>query len=340
MITTQFYKGQGFGNQLWVYSVLRAISAKKGFEFGIQSPEKFKGRGFLDLDMGKKVLGIKTSGPSRFKPIGIRDILFEDFVVHKDSRINLTPLDCRINTLRDKTKIEGYFQSESIIIGHKREISEWFKANETQNLDKDLCIINFRGGDYRGHTDLILGINYYQNAIKKVLENNSNARFGIVTDDPDYAELIFPDIEILSNKADIDNIDYDNGVDPKKLSRDFSMIQNASHLILSNSSFSWWGAWTNQNTPFVVAPKYWARHNLSNNLWSPGNSLTSSWYWLGRDGTLDSYETCFKEWQQTWARLESDGKLEIISDWYKRKNHWESLKSRVYRLKQHRKTKI
>ncbi len=70
---------------------------------------------------------------------------------------------------------------------------------------------------------------------------------------------------------------------------DFSAIQSARYLVLSNSSFSWWGAYSNLNAKFVIAPKFWASFNYSNGYWSNGDSLTSGWHWLDREGRLNTY---------------------------------------------------
>ena len=53
MIITELYDGQGLGNQLWCYVTTRVIAKKNGYDFGIQSPEKFKGIYFITGQMPK-----------------------------------------------------------------------------------------------------------------------------------------------------------------------------------------------------------------------------------------------------------------------------------------------
>ena len=65
MIATEFYYGQGLGNQLACYITTRVIAADKGYDFGFTGLEnlgdrRFNNHGlyFMDLDLGKPVQGI------------------------------------------------------------------------------------------------------------------------------------------------------------------------------------------------------------------------------------------------------------------------------------------
>jgi hypothetical protein len=69
-------------------------------------------------------------------------------------------------------------------------------------------------------------------------------------------------------------------------------LQNCKFLILSNSSFSWWAAWTNQNATEIIAPKYWARHNLNQGFWSTGSIITRGWTYISKTGTIQDSVEC------------------------------------------------
>ena len=104
-------------------------------------------------------------------------------------------------------------------------------------------------------------------------------RFIVVTDDVSTAQGYFPDFEVYHI-----SIEWD-----------YSVLYNAKYLIMANSSFSWFPAWTSEINQIVIAPKYWAKHNVSNDYWSCEDSLTRGWLWMDRNGDIFNYEQCLLE---------------------------------------------
>jgi hypothetical protein len=78
---------------------------------------------------------------------------------------------------------------------------------------------------------------------------------------------------------------------------DYSILNNAKYVIIGASSFAWWAVWTNTVCQFVIAPKYWARHKISDGYWSTGGSITRGWYYLSKEGELYSDNQCIKEFE-------------------------------------------
>jgi len=295
MIVTELYNGQGLGNQLWCYAVTRTISLDLGFDFGIMSPHKFKGSEFMDIDFGNPVMGGDglEGGPPTSLPDSIVNYYREKKVNHPKHGYDISPLDVNLINVSDNTKIDGEMQAEDYIYHRKGEIIDWLKV-EGKKTD-NLCVIHFRGGDFVGAGTTLLPIEYYMNAINKMKEFHGNIDFAIVTDDSILANKYFPEIEIIgssiTNQQDSKKAPHHIG-GPVEI--DYSILNNAEYLILSNSSFGWWAAWTNTHVKEVIAPKYWARYNISEGHWSSGDSLTRDWIWLDRNGDCFDYNQCLE----------------------------------------------
>lgn len=300
MIVTELYNGQGLGNQLWCYVVTRCIAKNNGFEFGIKSPEKFKAKHFMHLDFGQSVIGGEgpEGGPPNQLPESIQ-YYYKESMVRNSQGNDISPFDDNLTKIKDDTKIDGGMQSEKYIEFNKESIVKWLtpSVNILDYSSDDICVIHFRGGDYKfaGHT--LLSRSYYYNAMNHMKNINPNMKFVMVTDDVSLANQYF------GNSVDLVGSCLYGNRDPHQayfhiggdLSIDYSILNNAKNLIISNSSFSWWSAWTNTKVKNVIAPKYWAAHNFSNGFWSCGDSLTKNWLWLDREDKLFTYEECLLE---------------------------------------------
>ncbi len=281
MITTELYNGQGLGNQLFCYVMTRVIALDKNLAFGIMHPEKFKGTSLMQLDFGKPVIGGSApfeGAPPSVLPNTIEHYYCEKGVFHP-SGADIRSYDEAVNHITDNTKIDGLFQGEHYFKHRKKEIREWLTIQAVP-ADPDCCIINFRGGEYVGLQELFLPLQYWNNAIKHMREHNPAMKFRVVTDDVKAARTFFPDFEISHSIKD-----------------DYTALQNASYLILSNSSFAFFPAWLNENPTLVIAPKYWARHNVSDGYWSCEYNIVEGWMYQDRLGNLQTYEACLQDLQ-------------------------------------------
>lgn len=285
MLVTELCKGQGLGNQLWSYVVARTIALDKGFDFGIISPEKFKGSSFLSLDFGVPVRGGVTEDRNpEALPDGITRQYIERDIWHDKYRCDIRDFDPGVLSVSDNTKIAGYFQSEKFILHRRDEIRKWLTVSPAYDCrefsDNDLCVLNIRGGEYKGNPDLILPRKYWTDAIANMLRVNPRMKFMIVTDDVRYAKKLLPEYEAFH---------FDIG-------KDYSVVKNAKYLILANSSFSFFPAWTSDTVKCVIAPKYWARHNVSDGFWACAFNLYRDWLWQDREGRLSTFAECENEY--------------------------------------------
>ena len=151
----------------------------------------------------------------------------------------------------------GFFQSENffddnVINDIKIKLKHLKKANNLlANIpsNKHKVFVHVRRGDYInvscfGIKGVTLPLSYYKNCIRWFEDNIENPFFVFLSDDTEFVEYCFNDIE---NKIIFSN---ETGVD-------FAVMILCKSGIISNSSFSWWGAYLMKERYQVFAPKYW-----------------------------------------------------------------------------------
>ena len=235
MIACIFHQGSGMGNQLARYVAVRFLAMDKGYEFGVINPENFKGKDFINLDIGVPINGLLHE-------------YNEKRVYHSDGS-NITPYDPVLLTVEDFTLVDGELQDEKYFEHHIDEVREWLKCEPKEfrmlfTKPEDTCVISFRGGEYVGVESLFLKQSYWDEAMAKMREINPAMKFGVVTDDPITAQKFFPNFDIRH-----------------EMHFDWSAVREAHNLILSNSSFAILPALLNTNAKNIIAPLYWAGHN-------------------------------------------------------------------------------
>jgi len=288
MIINELYNGSGLGNQLWRYAVTRVIALNNGYEFGIMNPHKFKAGRILNLDFGKEVVGGAgpEGGPPTALPEGIERYYQEKSLMHPVYNCDCRLYDPDLANIPDNTKIDGNMESEKYLEGRKDDVRKWLEINEDKQIynfkKDDICILAFRGGEYRGISDLFLPATYWRNAMKIMTQKNPNMQFKVITDDVGTAKGMFPEVPAYHFNAEADWV----------------LVRNAKNIIMSNSSFAWIPTWINDEIINVIAPKYWGKHNVSDGFWAQGDSLTKGWDYLDRDGSLFTYDECKKEKDQ------------------------------------------
>ena len=169
--------------------------------------------------------------------------------------------------------LDGYWQNELYFLDIRelllRELSPISSMNDL-GCAYSKCINNsnsvslhIRRGDYLNLKNIgILGVDYYMKAVEYIRKNVEKPTFYIFSDDLEWCKnsLGFLDdcIFVDRTKTEID---------------DLKLMSFCRHNIVANSSFSWWGAWLNQNPKkTVVAPKGWLLNNPDSS-----NVILSDW---------------------------------------------------------------
>jgi len=279
------------GNNLWQYSVTRTVAEHSGFEFGFNrhpSNDYFHGKeqmDFMEIDYGKEHDAPWCRDLSN-PPPGINKIWCEPREYRNTDGHEYTyfPYTPEIFNVQDNTKlIIDCCQNFKYIEERKEDIRNWFKIKpecadkfaqtihfyDGLELDENVCIINVRGGEYVGVKDFNLPVTYWNNAIKQMLSRNRKMKFIVVTEDIGYAKSILPYPVVHFG-----------------ISIDYYMVNQAKNLIISNSSFAQFPTWLNPHNPFVIAPLYWGRYNVSTGYWSACEMNRPDWNFMDRGGNL------------------------------------------------------
>lgn len=315
-LATEFYLGQGLGNQLWSYAVTRALAERRGMDFSVIGSERFKGSEFMNLDFGVATESRRKSREGRSPkklPKGFRFHKRERKVVSARSGLDVSGCDESLFSVPINTVIDGNFQSFSYFAGYEQKVRSWIQVKaDMAPLDEKTCVIHVRAGDFVGIPHLKLTSHYFNAAIKYLSTTKNVTHYVCVSDQPEIAERLLPE--------SVDIIYGDGLIDPRKAAHhfggpvgdDFLLLLTARHLILSNSSFSWWGAFLNPHSPFVIAPKFWANYGGTTNDWSTADIVTPGFHYMNRDGAIQTYEECLYESRQA---LEESRKVVTDENW-------------------------
>jgi hypothetical protein len=151
--------------------------------------------------------------------------------------------------------IRGYFQSEKYFEDFKENIKELFYFSDEHKLivekyftdnglnDKPITSVHIRRGDYLlfSGVHLVCTLDYYKKAIKTI----GDSYFVFISDDINWVK---------------ENFKSDNYFIPEFNDEllDMTLMTMCNNNIISNSSFSWWGSYLNNNeNKIVIAPKRW-----------------------------------------------------------------------------------
>jgi hypothetical protein len=287
-ISLRFEMGQGLGNQLWNYAVLRVLAKVQALPFTVTGEENFKGSSIFSADFGD-LLALErdecsSSGESSWK------VYREARSSEPNSGLDVSGPDSTLWDDKAGTRIEGNLQSVSYLRGHESWIRDLLRpAAGAIQLPNNLAVLHFRAGDFRGNPHF-LDSDYYKTAIEACLELDADTKFLIVSDQPKVARRMLKIPERMSvqlSDLGITSSIHDRVIAPhhfgKNLATDFLLMYSARKLIIPNSSLSWWAAFLSLPQKEVVfAPEHWAGHNAIPPFWSTSDIWTEGFTYIGR----------------------------------------------------------
>lgn len=165
---------------------------------------------------------------------------------YNEVEFHYMPLD-----IQDNTRLSGFYQSWKYFDDIRRELlNVYFSPSDIikdsllkYDISSNSLGISVRRGDYLmlQHNHCVLSTEYYQNVINAYFQNNIDSIY-VFSDDIDWCRNVFGN--------DVNYIEDSIGTQ-------LFLMSKMKHLILSNSTFAWWGAYLNQNDGIIVAPDPW-----------------------------------------------------------------------------------
>ena len=175
----------------------------------------------------------------------------------------------------DETYLECFFQSELYFKDIRDAILDRFMFPELtdkrnieymNNIDITNSVsIHIRRGDYLAdcHVKLygnICTLDYYQKAIEYFENKYGDVDFFVFSND----------IEWTKQNISAKKIHYVEGNENNNIA-DMHLMSKCKHNIIANSTYSWWGAWLNQNpNKEVIAPDKWYNKDWKVDIWCEG----------------------------------------------------------------------
>lgn len=257
----------GLGNQMFQYAYAKSLQ-QKGYEvkIDITAFETYKLHGGYQLD--KYEIDLKASIMEENNEFYKNNIFFKilsKLGLNFSRRIKENSLlfNSELLKIEDNSYLDGYFQCEKYFIDIREILLNQFVikqvisnyTNEIENKIKDSknsCSLHIRRGDFVNSTNITIhgtcDIKYYKKAMKYFEEKVGSINYFIFSDD----------IEWVKENLEVLNAIYIESKEKRIPHEDIYLMRLCNHNIIANSTFSWWGAWLNQNeNKIVIAPKRW-----------------------------------------------------------------------------------
>ena len=138
--------------------------------------------------------------------------------------------------------------------GDAEEIAKQISSSQSISL-------HIRRGDFGSLESVVslmgkTNINYYAKAVEYISQKISSPHFFIFSDDIEWCKQ--------NIKFDFPVVYVPASVAGPKASFHLQLMSLCKHNIIANSTFSWWGAWLNQNPDkIIIAPQKWYNNSSS-----------------------------------------------------------------------------
>jgi hypothetical protein len=243
--------GGGIGNQLFQFLAGKSLAARLNCEHFVDISSFVSYSFHHDFELKKIDQNIKVLSTD------LNNISKGTYFLNETIGIKLNaidpisfPSDCSTLVLKGYWQHEDNF-SKDIAYAFYDQIRCWSESISSSyldsiNIDSPFISLHLRRRDY-----LHMGIckeEYYIGAAKFLLESYSDAKIFVFSDEPNYS-LNFLSL-YFSDKIKIINSGHDFV--------DLYIMSLSKAIVISNSTFSWWGAYFNEKEKdLIIAPEPW-----------------------------------------------------------------------------------
>ena len=286
----------GLGNQLFIYGLGLRLARERNTEL-ICDLWNFYGYEWHEYELDTFHNSISRTYSSRSREIfgyRSRGLIRRARALHMDptSIVNLvlehdSLFDSRVLLAPNGSRINGYFQSwryfEPVADELKEQISnpknpsQWM--HDTRKQLSELgpwTAVHVRRGTYLQVPIMgLVGNDYYSRAISFLDNLVGDLPLVLFSDSPDLLT------DLQSRYRDrvtvISSPDYVRAIDV------LQVMSDASHLVIGNSTFSWWAAYLRDRSDrVVIAPRPW----LDDKNFNERDLIPQGWLTMGRDSVL------------------------------------------------------
>jgi hypothetical protein len=270
----------GLGNQLFQYAMGRAMTEQSNEELRLDI-NSFIWDKLRNYALSPFTLHARIASNDEIKKIKNYNVNIKDRILHKiigksipyylysSIKEPIFSFDTNFNKYRTKNVyLEGYWQSEKYFIQIRSLLLKEINVDDSKlsittrslksrilNLENSVSI-HVRRGDYISNTLTSefhgsCDLNYYKNAMNVIEQSIEAPIYFVFSDNKSYVKEMFENNE---NIIIVEGISFDY--------EELLLMSLCKHNIIANSSFSWWGAWLNQNSnKKVIAPSRWFLNN-------------------------------------------------------------------------------
>jgi len=272
----------GLGNQMFQYAIARKMAIKNNTKVilevgGFKNMDAADTPRSYELDCYK--IQARLAHEIKLNQGGLMGVLKRDSLITTYSEPH-HEFDGNALKQSDRTIYRGYWQTEKYFLDVRKQLLEDFDlkgplAGDDLKLLESIrtsnsVSIHVRRGDYISNKNAnqfhgTKDIEYYTKALEIIKRKESNLKLYIFSDDIEWCKKALASLH--------EDTVFVDGNRPGHI--DMYLMKNCKHNIIANSSFSWWGAWLNENkSKIVVAPKEWFKDSSINT----GDVLPSSWF--------------------------------------------------------------